>query len=1370
MERTDDEASRPLIDKARQEEAASPSNPDPAIEAWKRAVAAYPDELAPHRELARVLRTHARWRALAEALKEQRLKACRTAEDHVAALLEAVEVYRDHLRYDLLVANTLLEALSIQPGNVAILDQLIQHYESVKRWSDVVATLNKKVAVVEDAIARVAIFLKIADLHLDRFSNQAESIKALESVVELDPGHAQAISRLQQAYLKRRDWDKFIALERRRIAHLPVEAQLPELVTLARTAKERLHKTAAQAECWEAVVRLDPRHHEALSALEALCERDKRWDRLGEVLASLVEVTGDLRAKLALLQKLGGLQVERLGHFDAAIDTFRTLIALEPDHGPAYVALKKLYVQRQAWRELRHLFASQGKIEECVALLEKQAPAPDDPTIRELWAVTAVLCYGHLQQPSRGRGPFKKLLDSDEAVALKAYEEILDEFPEARAAIEAIEDLYQSEARHVELLSILGARLARTVDATERRDIFYRVARAAEWAEREDDAIAAYQSIVELSGDEPAALIALDRFYLKRQDWPALRATLLGQIAAQSSDADPSAEQERAHVRFRLGQLLEERFSDPTGAIECYRGALEGDPTHEGARAALERYLDGEHQPAVATILEPVYERQGDHARLAALYEGLAASSADPERCIELSHDAARLYEVELERPDLAVVALGRALHQEPTHQRTLSELERIGERIGTLEPLVNVLREVAAGPLDLPRQVDVRCRLARLYRKLGEKDRAIASYQRVIDLDEANVEALHALDVLYGESERHRDLLEVLRKQRRLTREGPQMIELEFRMAQLFEKHLGDPAAAHEIYRDIFARDPQHAPTLAAMAEVLSDGDRAIELWQRLLEIDGTDRAALTALTKLFREGARWAELLDVLKRQVGLAETDEERRPLAAALLELARATQAPDLQGAALELLVGELASVSPREQQASLAAELAEIETTALRRTAQAIEAWRRVLILDPVHLGALTALEHLFARESRWAECVEVLERRAALVGIDDRTEETELLLHAASIHERVGGLDAATAIYERVRSAMPSNPVASAQLEALYRTAGRWVEVVSVLKDRADLPENASNRIAILQEITRIHEVELGDLSAALAMLETALGDPSSAVPEAADLWVKVAQHAKVGERAMRAYEQALMLDPACAEAAVALEDIYRTSGLSIELLELLRARVDDCGPDEQVPILLEIGQLARELGDLPSAIDAYRSAILIEPGSRPALGALEAIYRSTDQAEERFDILERQLESCLVDPDAGALAELPTVLSAIEEILVDKEDYPALEKCYLAVVERLPEGSELLSETRRRLDDLQGSTLAQPESTANRPGDQPAAGAEWQTMVSELLDEADESNGPEDRRGDTHGEPQGQGGGGVRGRSAQTPRRSTPG
>src|SRR5207249_3259077 len=112
-----------------------------------------------------------RWRALAEALKEEEAQACTTDEEHAAVLLELAAVYRDRLHHDLLVATALQRAIELDPKNGAALDQLAAHYESMRRWPEAMATLARRAQTHADPAQAAALWRRTAELALTRLSN-----------------------------------------------------------------------------------------------------------------------------------------------------------------------------------------------------------------------------------------------------------------------------------------------------------------------------------------------------------------------------------------------------------------------------------------------------------------------------------------------------------------------------------------------------------------------------------------------------------------------------------------------------------------------------------------------------------------------------------------------------------------------------------------------------------------------------------------------------------------------------------------------------------------------------------------------------------------------------------------------------------------------------------------------------------------------------------------------------------------------------------------------------------------------------------------------------------------------------------------------
>ena len=178
---------------------AESAGPDKGIEAWRKIVQANPTLRGPRRELQRVYTKAERWNALIELMKEEVEKLPDTTpEEKVALLYEMVDVYKTRLKLDTMVVNTYNAILALRPTEQRALDALAAQFEHMKRWPDLIGVLQKKAPTLSAGPEQVELFLRIANLFQEKFSNVAEAIKAYEKVLELDGGNATAIS-----YLKR---------------------------------------------------------------------------------------------------------------------------------------------------------------------------------------------------------------------------------------------------------------------------------------------------------------------------------------------------------------------------------------------------------------------------------------------------------------------------------------------------------------------------------------------------------------------------------------------------------------------------------------------------------------------------------------------------------------------------------------------------------------------------------------------------------------------------------------------------------------------------------------------------------------------------------------------------------------------------------------------------------------------------------------------------------------------------------------------------------------------------------------------------------------------------------------------------------------
>ncbi len=369
-----------LTSKAKAASEAAKQSVDKGIDAWKKIVTEAPKAWAPRKALADLYKKAERWNNFIETLKEAVEKTSWSSpEDKIPLLEEMIEVYRDRLKLDVMVVNAYNQILTIQPTNFDATDKLAAQYETMKRWPDLIALLRKKASVVESAEDKIALQARVANLFLEKFSNQAEAIKAYEAILELDPDNSEALGFVKQMYEKRRDWEKLIAVNQREIDKLTdADERKARRIEVAKLASEKMKKASVSIELWQKVLADDAENIEALGELEKLYEREKAWSELGAVLERQVAATSDATRKSAIYVKLGLLFTEKVHNAAQATAAWQALLAMEPENRRAQDALKKLYLQSKDWNALEAFYASQNKWDELVRVLERQAETEDE--------------------------------------------------------------------------------------------------------------------------------------------------------------------------------------------------------------------------------------------------------------------------------------------------------------------------------------------------------------------------------------------------------------------------------------------------------------------------------------------------------------------------------------------------------------------------------------------------------------------------------------------------------------------------------------------------------------------------------------------------------------------------------------------------------------------------------------------------------------------------------------------------------------------------------------------------------------------------------------------------------------------------------
>ena len=443
------------------------------------------------------------------------------------------------------------------PERLRELDETAAKFEGQKRWQDLIKTLQAKSEILDDRDERVALHERIAGIYLERFSNQAEAIKANEHILDIDPENARAIDYLKSMYEKRKDWDKLLRILRREVAAAPASQQLDQYLGLARFVTEKVKRPEVCTEMWEEVLARDPGHPEALTQLAGFYEKSKDYAKLAEVLRSQAAMTADVPQRIQLLVKLGLIAGDRLNDDVIAVEAWRGVMALDPNDRRAQEALKKRYLAMHAWDELETFYAESGKWDELIRLLEREAenPAADDATKVSLFGKVAQLWEVRKEKVDRAARYLEKVLEIDPANRDAALRLV----PMYTAANDA-----RRLATALEVKRLGDAHGAEQVDTLRRLGELYEgpLGEGALAFERFRDALAQAPS-------EPRSVVDLERAAALTGRWREAQNALEGAIADATVGDDA-----RVTLRLRSGAILAAHLDDVDGAVAQYRACL----------------------------------------------------------------------------------------------------------------------------------------------------------------------------------------------------------------------------------------------------------------------------------------------------------------------------------------------------------------------------------------------------------------------------------------------------------------------------------------------------------------------------------------------------------------------------------------------------------------------------------------------------------------------------------------------------------------------------------------------------------------------------------------------------------------------------
>jgi tetratricopeptide (TPR) repeat protein len=904
--------------------------------------------------------------------------------------------------------------------------------------------------------------------------------------------------------------------------------------------------------------------------------------------------------------------------------------------------------------------------------------------VATLGAIASELLDAELRTQVRMRAAAvaqERLEDADFARA--QYKKVLEEQPDHRAALDALLVLVEDAGATRELVELLRRKGELSEDREERATLLVRQAHL--YQSELDDPESAIEALDRALGesDHPLAYEGLERLYRRARRWEELAALYEREIDQRIGD--PAA------VRYELGDLCLRRLNEPWRALDQFREALSQNPEHEPTVRVLETLIEqSEYRSRAAELLEPLYLRRMEWAKVTQILEARLDGEEDPSQRLALLRHLGDVQESHLEDLDGALETYGRLFAGDPHDRQSQETLTRLARSLGRWDRLAAIFdKTLRAVEVDDGETAVLALTTAKLYdERLEDLDRAGYFYQRALTFDPSNKEAGRALASVYFRGRKWQALLELDRERESFAEADAERVAILHEIARVEVDELGATDDGIVTYRRVLEIDPGNTEAVFRLDQLLEGAERWEELGAHIeFQVDNASDARLArelrqrlgSLTETKLENP--ARALDIFEdvladkhdylpalQAVSRLVEDKTHGPRAVQILEPIH-RESGDWQ-ALVSVLDAKARQASDAFDGAETWREVGRLHEERGRDLEKAFDAWGRALLGDPADEATRAEVDRLVRELGSWEAYIETCEEAAAAT--NEPPLRGSFLRSVAETQDReLGDPRAAIKTYSRLLEADPDAEGTLDALEGLQVMVGDWEGLAGVYEQKLERSHDPEVRAQLLGRLGGLWEEQLSNSERAVSYYQQAASEkPDDGAAYAAldrlfasvndserladvlerrmELEAEPEVRVEVGMRLAELYEAQLGRPDAACDAlrAVAEADpehrgalqglsrLYEREGQWQELVEVLQRRTDAAVHEaERVELTHQLGNIMeRELDDELSAIAVYGQILRIDPGHEPSVQALLRITKLADYREDAAAVLEPHL------------------------------------------------------------------------------------------------------------------------------------------
>lgn len=898
--------------------------------------------------------------------------------------------------------------------------------------------------------------------------------------------------------------------------------------------------------------------------------------------AQAVATLGDQIPIDEVLADSAQIKEKHLSDIAGAIDDLQSLHERNPTQIDILLSLERLGRRADRW-EL---------VIECLESRSKLSSHPRDAT--SLMKQIADLRLSKLDQ-------------YNEAAAL--YERVLERDPGDQVALQALEKISTSEQqkavqgdalRHMD--SALLAAYEKQNDTEAIIRCLYRIrGRAQNTDDAQHTTVALIDTLIDhthryreafdlgaqLIGQSPPNASLWDKVWFAAQKCQAEREALTA--FTQRLEADKPLHIDHVPFALRIARIHSTVLNALPAAIGYYEDILQVDPLNNEAFVMLKDW----------------YTEREAWMPLQGLFANRIAATSDHEAKTDLSLQLCFLLEEVIDDTELAIRAYRDVLEIDPGSHLARRGLDRLYTRTYRWRDLAGLLDEELRDAEGVEVLV-LHYRLGEIYEMhLGDAGAAVEHYRIVIEMQPTHIKAQEGLLRVFAQSSAQREailtILQPILEAQGAYRDLAVLLETDLKnlapkqrgeawlhIAHIYEHQLRDPQKAFDALSQAFDIDPGVAAVAQGFRRLAhvtrQEHIYADKVWRTAQQAAGTP-LSISLLQDL---GAMWK----ALKTESVRAETayreiirSEDAFPQAAAQayreLELIHRDR-NDFEAVA-EDLEAQLKYVTDRPPLDVRLKELATLYENILKRPHDAARMYLALWTAHPEDIALGEKLSHLYETLEEWPAAVDILLQRQKQSLATDVQKRLGLKV-ADTYQHRLNDIESAIAAYNAIVTQFGPDLYALDQLQKLYASQNRWIDVLETLQQRLTLVTDASEQASLRVRIADImcREVNQADL----------------AVEQYRDVVRSFPDHAG----AQAGLENLLLStdDLTRREAARILVEHYGRKHDQAGILRALEGLNDTDRPEERLDVLLHTAQVVeKEAGDLQRAFDLVRQATL---------------------------------------------------------------------------------------------------------------------------------------------------------------------------